>query len=55
MAKKALQTNKPRLDEGTLKKGGVNTGYQVTERPPAPPPMKPTANPPKPAAGKKRT
>jgi hypothetical protein len=30
-----------RLDEGTLKKGGVNREYQIPERPPDPPPMKP--------------
>lgn len=33
------------LHEGTLKKGGTNSDYQVASRPPPPPPMKPAASP----------
>lgn len=37
-----------RIDEGTLKKGGVNREYQIPQqqRPPDPPPMKPPPPPP---------
>ena len=37
-----------RIDEGTLKKGGVNREYQIPQqqRPPDPPPMKPPPSPP---------
>lgn len=29
-----------RLDEGSLKKGGVNDEFQIKVRPPPPPPLK---------------
>jgi len=28
------------LNEGKIRKGGVNRKYQITKRPPAPPPMR---------------
>lgn len=39
------------LDEGTLKKGGVNSDYQITTRPPPPAPMqRPIPSAPQPTA-----
>ncbi len=37
-----------RIDDGTLKKGGVNREYQIPQqqRPPDPPPMRPPPAPP---------
>jgi hypothetical protein len=43
-----------RIDEGTLKKGGINREYQIPQqqRPRDPPPMKPPPAPPSPPAKK---
>ncbi len=34
------------IDEGSLKKGGVNEQFQISKRPPDPPPMRPAVPPP---------
>lgn len=37
------------IDEGPLKKGGINRDFHIPTRPPDPPPMKPEIQPPVPA------